>query len=260
MDDPRNVVCLFDCLIMTEKTDPFGGYDREDFQLEGIDCILVKPKTAAAGNPWIWRARFWGAWPVTELALLEKGFHVAYIDVADLFGSPKAITRFDLLYKYLTTERCFSAKPALMGFSRGGLIIYNWAAKNTDKVSCLYADAPVLDVKSWPGGKGKGPGNPDSWGKCLQAYEMTEELMMQWDGNPMDHIDTLVKAGIPVIHVCGDRDEPVPFDENSEPFIKAYRQRGGVAELIVKEGVGHHPHCLEDPAPMVEFILKYMVG
>ena len=25
-------------------------------------------------------------------------------------------------------------------------------------------------------------------------------------------------------------------------------------------GVGHHPHCLEDPAPMVEFILKYTVG
>ena len=31
-------------------------------------------------------------------------------------------------------------------------------SENTDKVFCIYVDAPVCDFKSWPGGKGKGKG------------------------------------------------------------------------------------------------------
>ena len=31
---------------------------------------------------------------------------------------------------------------------------------------------------------------------------------------------------------------------------------GGKFELIAKEGVGHHPHSLDPPTPIVEFILK----
>ena len=44
------------------------------------------PKTAVEGRPWIWRARFFGHEPQADLALLEKGFHLTYCDVANLFG------------------------------------------------------------------------------------------------------------------------------------------------------------------------------
>jgi len=65
----------------------------------------------------------------------------------------------------------FAEKPALIGLSRGGLYCYNWAIENPDKVACIYGDAPVCDMKSWPGGKGKGVGSPDSW---KQAMEVTD--------------------------------------------------------------------------------------
>lgn len=42
----------------------------------------------------------------------------------------------------------FNKKVALEGMSRGGLIVYNWAAQNPEKVACIYADAPVMDFKS----------------------------------------------------------------------------------------------------------------
>jgi hypothetical protein len=32
---------------------------------------------------------------------------------------------------------------------------------------------------------------------------------------------------------------------------------GGHIELICKPGGKHHPHGLPDPAPIVEFVLKY---
>ena len=33
----------------------------------------------------MWRARFWGHEPQTDIDLLEKGFHIVYCDVADLY-------------------------------------------------------------------------------------------------------------------------------------------------------------------------------
>lgn len=91
------------------------GFERFDFELDGVACRVVTPKSVATGNPWIWRARFWGHEPQTELALLEKGFHVAYCDVADLWGNAEAIRRWDRFYEYLTDEHGLSRRPGAAG-------------------------------------------------------------------------------------------------------------------------------------------------
>lgn len=231
------------------------GYDRYDFQVDGRTCYVVTPKSVAPGKPWIWRARFFGHEPQTDLALLSKGFHLVYMDVVDLFGCPKAVGHWNAFYRYLTEEHGFAPKAVLEGMSRGGLMIYNWAAANPDKVACIYADAPVCDFKSWPGGKGKSPGSRESWQKCLAAYGLTEDEAMAYRGNPIDNLEPLAKARIPLLHVCGDADEVVPIDENTRILEHRYRQLGGPITVIVKPGVGHHPHSLKDPAPIVAFIL-----
>ena len=41
-------------------------------------CIVVVPKTAAAGNPWSWQACYWDHEPQTEVELLKRGFHIAF--------------------------------------------------------------------------------------------------------------------------------------------------------------------------------------
>src|SRR4051812_5190333 len=48
----------------------WNGFQRLDFTLAGRPCVLVLPKTPAAGNPWIWRAEFFGTEPQVDLALL----------------------------------------------------------------------------------------------------------------------------------------------------------------------------------------------
>lgn len=233
------------------------GFDRYDFQVDGRTCCTVVPKSIAPGKPWIWRARFFGHEPQTDLALLDKGFHLVYMDVVDLFGCPKAVSHWNEFYRYLTAEHGFAPKAVLEGMSRGGLIIYNWAKANPEKVACIYADAPVCDFKSWPGGKGTSPGSPESWQKCLQAYGLTEAEALAYRGNPIDELEPLARAGVPLLHVCGDADEVVPINENTRVLEQRYRQIGGAITVIVKPGVGHHPHSLKDPAPIVEFILKH---
>jgi len=234
------------------------GYDRYDFRFDGRGAIVVAPKQAAPGTPWIWRARFWGHEPQTDLALLARGLHVAYCDVGGLLGSPKAVARWDAFHALLTTKHGFAKKAALEGMSRGGLIIFNWAAANPDKVSCIYADAPVCDFKSWPGGKGKGKGAPGVWRQCIQAYGFKDEAeALAYGKNPIDNLAPLAKAGIPILSVCGADDVVVPVAENTAIVEARYKKLGGQIKTVIKPNNGHHPHSLKDPAPIVAFVLEH---
>jgi pimeloyl-ACP methyl ester carboxylesterase len=238
------------------KESQWKGYALNQFSLEGVGCKVVNPKKVAVGKPWIWRARFWGHEPQTDLALLEKGWHVVYCEVGNLFGSPKAVARWDAFYDYLVKEHGFAKKVALEGMSRGGLIIYNWAKANPEKVSCIYGDAPVCDFKSWPGGKGKGKGSAGTWKNCLKAYGLTEKEAMDFKGNPIDGLEVLAKAKVPLFHVIGEADTVVPVAENSDVIENRYEELGGSIEVIRKPGIGHHPHSLKDPKPIVDFVLR----
>ena len=238
------------------KKSTWHNYARYDFKIGDADCLVVKPRKTAKGKPWVWRARFWGHEPQTDLALLAKGWHVVYCEVGGLFGSPKAIERWDRFYEFLTTQHEFSKKAALEGMSRGGLIIYNWASNNPTKVTAIYGDAPVCDFKSWPGGKGKSKGSTGSWKQCLASYGFNESQALAFRGNPIDRLEPLAKAGIPILHIVGDADSVVPITENSNIIEKRYRALGGTIKVIHKKGVGHHPHSLKDPKPIVEFFLN----
>ncbi len=238
------------------KESEWSGYPRYDFNHEDRNTIVVAPKNAAPGNPWLWRGEFFGAFPAVDVALLAKGFHVVYIDCPNTFGSPDTMKKWESLYDLLTTRHGLSKKPVMLGMSRGGLYVYNWAAMHPDRVGMIYGDAPVCDVKSWPGGKGKGKGSPGDWKMFQKVYGLNEKQAMAWRGNPVDILKPIAKAKIPIIHVCGDADDIVPMSENSLVLKSRYEKLGGQFELIVKEGVGHHPHSLPDPTPIVDFILK----
>lgn len=240
------------------KKTAWHGYARYAFTHDGRKCLVITPKEAAKGRPWIWRARFFGHEPQTDLALLARGWHVAYMDVANLFGSPAAVGHWNAFHKYLTQKHGFARKAVLEGMSRGGLIIFNWAAANPRKVACIYADAPVCDFKSWPAGKGKGKRSPAAWRACKRAYGFqSEEEALAYDENPIDNLAPLARARIPILSVCGGADEVVPVAENTAILEKRYKALGGPIITIIKPRCGHHPHSLKDPTPIVEFILKH---
>lgn len=235
----------------------YHGFDRYDFITDGCKTIVVAPRETAPGTPWIWRAEFFDHRPETDLALLNKGFHLAYIEVGNTFGCPSAMAHWDVLYKTLTEKHAFSKYPVLEGLSRGGLYVYNWAAKHPDCVGSIIGDNPVCDFKSWPGGKGKGPGSPEDWKLLLPLYGFkNEEEALAYRQNPIDELQPLAEAKVPLFHLCGDADEVVPFEENTVILKERYEKLGGSITLLIKKGFKHHPHGLDDPTPIVEFVLK----
>ena len=234
----------------------FHGFQGYDFEFMGRKAKVVTPKKAAIGHPWVWRARFFGHEPQADIALLERGFHIAYCDVAELFGNDESMEIWNGFYQLLTGAD-LSPKAFMEGMSRGGVYIYRWAAKYPERVNGVYADAPVLDLKSWPGGKGTGKGSPSVWETFKKDYGFkTEEEALAFKGNPVDLAEEIAQTGIPMLHVVGDADKVVPVAENTTVFEERVNAAGGLINVIHKPGVGHHPHSLVNPQPIVSFILE----
>lgn len=234
------------------------GFDRYDFDVGGRPATVVAPRQVAPGRPWVWHGEFFGHKPAPDVALLGRGFHVAYLGVPDMLGSPAAVAHWDVFYRELTTRYRLATTPALVGLSRGGLYCYNWAIAHPGQVACVYGDAPVCDFKSWPGGKGKGPGSARDWQLVLERYGFGSEAeALAYRGNPVDNLAPLAAARVPLLHVYGDADEVVPWDENTGVVATRYRALGGDITLIAKPGVAHHPHGLDDATPIVEFLWRH---
>lgn len=110
--------------------DPASGQRR---------CIIVVPKQAAPGKPWSWRGCYWDHQPQTEVGLLNRGFHIAYISANATLKPGK---EWDAWYAFLTEKHGLSKKPGFIGMSRGGEYAFTWATTHPDKVSYIYADNP----------------------------------------------------------------------------------------------------------------------
>lgn len=238
----------------------WNGYAKYDFNVDQRPAYVVLPKQAAEGNPWVWRARFPGFHAEADVLLLERGFHIAYINTNDMLGSPTAMKHWDNFYDFVT-EKGLAKRVALEGVSRGGLFVYGWASRLPDRVACIYADTPVCDIKSWPGGKGKGVGSSGTWQRLLKEYDFTEAEALAYEKNPIDILAPIAEAKIPVLHIVSLNDVVVPPTENTFILAERYRKLGGEIDIIeVQEGTeksqGHH-FTHPNPKRVADFIEKH---
>ena len=103
--------------------------------------VVVVPRNPAPGNPWSWRGCYWDHEPQTEVELLRRGFHVAYLSAS---ASLKPDKTWDTWYDWLTQQHGLARRPAFVGMSRGGQFAYTWASTHPDQVACIYADNPAI--------------------------------------------------------------------------------------------------------------------
>ena len=230
---------------------------EHSYEWKGHQITIYEPERRAEGSPWVWRAEFLNAFDYADQELLAKGWCIAYYSVSDMFGCPEAVELMKDFHDYIVEEYSLSPKADIFGFSRGGLYSVNYTIKYPEDISTLYLDAPVLDIRSWPAGYGSGDGSEHDWEMCKACYKLTEEDAQNFNGNPVDKLQELHDTGIPVILIAGDSDTLVPYEENGKHLVDFYREKGGKIMVIVKKGVGHHPHSLENPEEIVKFISEY---
>jgi pimeloyl-ACP methyl ester carboxylesterase len=243
------------------KKTNWKGFVRYDFEFSGRACRIVCPDKPANGNPWIWNARFPDWHTDIDSILLTRGFFVTNINTDEFNGSPEGVRVWDEYFRYLTTTFRLENTVALEGISRGGLYVYNFAKKYPWRVSCIYAEAPVCDIKSWPGGFGKGKGSPADWQLVMKAYNFKDEAEAKsFTDNPVDNLENLAAARVPVLHMIGLNDEIVPPDENTFILIDRYVKLGGIATIVPctrgRQELGGHHFEIETPAFVADFIVQ----
>lgn len=161
--------------LMDEETLDIQPFQREEGERFGIKdppkgkrrCVVVVPKTPAPGNPWSWQGCYWDHQPQTEVELLRRGFHIAYISANATLKPGKT---WEAWYAFLTEKHGLSPKPAFVGMSRGGEYAYTWATTHPSQVSCIYADNPGTNA------------------------------------DVLRKLGDLAAADVPILHVCGSID------------------------------------------------------
>lgn len=241
---------LFEHLDQSFTPGSFYGYAAADFSLNGRACTVVKPKRVADNRPWVWRARFWGHEPQADIALLERGFHIAYCDAAELLGNKEAISLWNTFHTLLYRAG-LNRKALLEGMSRGAVYALNWAAANPDKVAGVYIDNPLLDMGAYAQ-----QGRPLS-GDIRKAYGLDgSQSIESFNGSPMDKIADIVTGAYPILVLCADEDEAVDPETQTLAFEKKIRSAGGDITVLMKHGFKHHPHSFPNPALLVDFMLN----
>lgn len=243
------------------KESKWHGFVRHDLSFDGRNVSVVVPNKPLSGNPWIWKAQFLDWHTDTDSILIAQGFHLVFINADNQYGSPKAMVIWNKFYNFITQKYSLQKKVALEGVSRGGLYVYNWAKQNPEKVSCIYAEAPVCDFKSWPAGFRKGMGSKSDWELLKKEYGFAnDDEAQRYLNNPIDGLETLANAKVPVLHIIGLNDEIVPVEENTFPLINKYIRLGGIATVIPctkgKHTLNGHHFDIETPQIVADFI-KY---
>ncbi len=224
-------------LTIQEEVEAFGGR-RSNLLFDGHAGFVIVPKgdAPAAPLPWAWYApTFKGQYPNQRHAFiieraLKAGMAFAGIDVGESYGNAEGVKRYAGFHDAIVARFKLSPKAALLPQSRGGLMLYNWAALHPDQVQRIAGIYTVCDLRSWPG-----------LGKAAPAYGMTEaqlgnELSTH---NPIDLLTPLAKARVPILHLHGDKDAVVPLEKNSGELARRYKALGGAMELVVVAGKGH---------------------
>jgi pimeloyl-ACP methyl ester carboxylesterase len=199
--------------------------------------FLPEPSKRMSPQPWLFYAPTLPQYPDEaerwmHEQFLNAGVAIAGIDVGEAYGSPSSHQTLNALYDELTQRRGFAKKPCLFGRSRGGLWASSWAIAHPDRVAGMIGIYPVYDFRTYP-----------TLAKAATAYSLTPEELDRRSGefNPIERIETLAKAKIPVTIIHGDDDKVVPLNENSAELLRRFDAAGekGLVNLIIAKGQGH---------------------
>ena len=209
----------------------------EVFTVRGRTAFLILPEKNRSDDPvpWIWYAPTLKGLPGKEEKwmfdrFLAGGIAIAGVDVGESYGCPKGRAVYSAFHKELVEKRGLAKRACLLARSRGGLMLYNWAAEHPESVACIAGIYPVCDLRSYPGLR-----------RACGAYGMTEKQLSAKlsEHNPIDRLAPLAKARVPIFHIHGDSDRVVPLDRNSGELKKRYVKLGGKMTLEVVKGKGH---------------------
>lgn len=218
------------------------------YEFAGHTATVIRPEHP--NGKWIWKTEFLYAFDAAERALLAEGYTRVYYRLSDQYGCDRAVRQMHAFHRDVTGRFGLCREAILFGFSRGGLYAFRYALFYPEYVAKVYLDAPVLDMRTWPR-----PGTRE-YPEMLAACGLDEVTLREETAHPIGHLEEFFSLGIPLLVVAGGADEVVPFADNAGRLLAYAKEHGISVPSVVKPTCGHHPHSLEDVAPILDFVRK----
>ena len=228
------------------------------FQVDGHDAFLYAAPNPAPGKPWLWymptfeTVAFVGKKAYFE-GFLRSGIAIVGYNLGEVRGAPGSTTKNLLFYEEMV-KRGYSPKPIVLGQSRGGLVALGWAMRHPDKTQALVGIYPCCNLLTW---------GMKNLPVTLADYEMAEaDLRARMkEFNPVDNLERMIKAKLPIFIVHGDIDKAVPIKENTLLLKERYEAGGGPITVKIIPGEGHQgtPSFYACPE-LIDFVIKQAGG
>ena len=234
------------------QTSEYHGFKRLDFEFQGREAVLVFPNEENKTNKWMIKTEYFDAFPELEVALLGRGYHLAYLKNNNRWGTDDDATAKRDLAEYLASEYGLSRRAVCIGMSCGGWEAVAFAALYPSYVSLLYLDAPLLSFY------GLCEPYQTQWieehrrarGYVLPGLRFTDMTL------PIYRLKTLTDNRLPVALVYGGADKVVEPKLNAEALRDFYEAEGAPIKVWCKPECDHHPHV----AVNLEEVMNYIAA
>lgn len=240
------------------KNQEWHGFKVYESKIDEFRIWVAEPQKPIKGKPWIMRIQDFGDgfhWQINE-KLLHSGVYVVAINSYNVYGADYGLNLMDSLYNIARIRFGLSEKCALSGVSRAGLSTYRWAIRHPKRVACIYCEGPVLDFKTWPMAWAPSANN---WTELKQYYGFASDSQaIAYKGNPIDNLEPIAKAKIPIRHVISLTDEHdtkiVPNDRNTLKAQQYLQQMGHDMNIVITPEGMKVPYSFDDES--VKFIIS----
>lgn len=237
----------------------WNGFRCEEFEFEGRRAAVVFPEEPDKNRNWSLKTEYRDAFPETEIDLLKKGFHVAWVQNKSRFATVEDCDIKAMFADFLHSEYGLRDKCVPIGMSCGGAHAMNFAGLYPEKIACMYIDAPVLNFLSFPGKLGHKMCEEVWENEFIKAYpNITRAGLLNFDNHPICKLDVIKKHKIPIIMLYGDEDATVFYNENGRLLELEYADAPELLKVVVRTAQGHHPHGIPDnPKIVTDFIIEH---
>lgn len=235
----------------------WNDFESKEFIFADRKAVIVYPKGTPNGKMLL-KLEYLGAFPGFDIAMLERGYHLIFLYHQSRWAPDVETDITADFIRYCAKELNCSSRCILEGMSCGGLQAARLAQRHPELVASMYLDNPVLNLLSMAGlGACEAPDLNHFWLEIVDAFGVNKSTILNFRNSPIDHMQILIDNDIPVIMIHGNADNIVIYEENGKVLEEFYKEKGGRLLSITRSMGKHHPHGLDDPTPIINFVEQY---
>ena len=232
----------------------WNEFEIKNFTFAERKAVIIYPDCEPNGKM-ILKTEYLDAFPNFDIAMLKRGYYLIHVSHRSRWAPDEEIDIMADFIRYCARELHASERCILEGMSCGGLQAARLAEYYPELTAVMYLDAPVLNILSMAGlGECKEDLLDGFWREIVATYGVSRSTIINFRKSPIDNMTPLIEHNIPVIMLYGNADNIVIYEENGKVLEQYYKEKDGNIKVIAKSMCGHHPHGLDDPTPIIEFI------